>query len=586
MVSNPSASRNMAQPAQAGQFGLFEHLSKPLLPAQLEAIFADDILPAIGVKGAASDPRLEVVYGQAGSGKSTALQSAQARFGNQPTQVVVPDDMDCYLPNFNAAAKISPQRARDCARGHSTNWTYQLFDHGLEQGANVAVEAADQDVAAYYARCANDRGVPARLCVLATDPITSYTGVLQRYDRALERGTAGNCVIMTKEAHDSWYADIPSGVHRFETWQEFGRIIVQTRDGKEAYNNVLTDREGNGNYEWHAPAGALEALIEARNKPWSEDHKKWLSRTWKELIESPRLKADDFAKTLPLDKYHADVLTAIADRGDFDPAIVKKENSRSHAVQYQLRVKEEISSALRGNYAESPDLRDSFSKRLLDYSNGVDAVVRSNLEKSAGLALAEHKATVEARRTANGRGNVAASKRARDTSIPPPSPSELAEMMRVADAVEAQYRSQGDEGARASKRQRRDSFDSLDSDDEAAMVKLAEAAEAKHRADRAAEASPSKRQRRDSFDSLDSDDEAAMVKLADTAEAAYQAELDASAPANARMNPQPDREEDPTRGPGDVVDAVGDALEEEAKQARNRAARARGLDPHSEGRGR
>lgn len=501
------------------QSAAFQDLSKSLDPSALERIFNDEIAPALFPAGKAANPRLEVFYGQPGSGKTTFMREAAAVAG-EPTLVVNPDELKGYLPGFAAAAKISPQRARDRAQAHSADLAEKLAERALQQGAVVMVEATRPDELERYAELAERNRVPTTLNVMAVDRVTTYLRVLDRYDEALKSNTAGSCSIMTKEEHDAAYDVSASFVHQFETDNRFDRINVINPDGTKAYDNSLSGERGDPRRQWRQPARAVEALVEARNAPWSRDYSEQILTTSNGVHESRRLKKDEFGKTLPLRDYKLELRKAVYERGEFDPNDVTSGATALNAERYLIRVKEELLYSMKASREADAARRDDFARRINDFDRLIEARVDGALER-AGVEK---------------------------------------------DPL-------GSRASRGRKRAGRTVY--LNSEEAAAMERLIAGAAARGDVRDGRSGRPTKRQRSSSVDSgygADLELDAAAPNIAENRAGAGTA-IEASA-----QNSPPDREEDPTRSPGDVVDAVGDAFEEEGRRRGRDAATRRGLD--------
>jgi len=533
----------------------FQDLSRSLKPEELERIFADEILRALAPEGKAEKPRLEVFYGQPGSGKTTQMRAA-AKMAGEPVAAVDPDELKDYLPGFEAAAKISPQRARDRAEARSADLAARLAEYGLRHGAVVMVEASHPDQVERYAELAERNGVPATLNVMAVDRQTSYLRVLERYDRALQAETAGNCGIMSKKEHDAAYDVTASAVHRLETDKRFDRITVIGADGTHVYDNDLSGIRGDRERQWPAPARAVETLIETRNAPWSEEYRRQILRTSDRVHESRRLKADDFGKTLPFPNYKLELRKTVNERGEFDPENVTPKTTANvtalNAERYLIRVKEELLYSMKANREADVARRDDFVRRISGFDRGVEARVDDALER-AGVEK-------------DPLGSLASRDRKRTGRTVHLNSQEAAAMERLIAGAAARGDVRDGQSRQARKRQRRESFDLVDSDTEAELIRISDDFEASRRNGAADAKQPSKRQRRDSLESLDSATEADMLQLLQDVEAGLE------------PGKTPDREEDPTRSPGDMVDAIGDAFDEERKRAGRDAATRRGLD--------
>ncbi|MEY9785411.1 zeta toxin family protein [Sinorhizobium fredii] len=367
-------------------------------PASLELpdrlalqIYQEKIIPRLGVGGPPLErPTFVIVGGQQGSGKTTTLRQVAARFGDQPTQRIIVDDLMGYVPGYHEAARKNSHEAQRQVGSTPGQWGWQLMDRAIERRANVVLELAFPVAIADLAMIAKSNGYKTELHVIATDRRESWTAVLDRFDRALKAGDV-EARIVGRSEHENAYSRWPSAVLETENRRDIDRIEITRRDGTVIYSNQLIAK--NGRYEWEGPSRAFETLILERNRAVSMDDAKRINAVWDRLVSSPELVREP---SLDIPQLAVDRLRIRqfheSEGSRFDIFKAKPENTPKAASEWVGNFVEDMRRVKEGNLQTDAH---GFEQRFTGLVQTMKTRVESNLRESVSIA-------VESRQTSPG----------------------------------------------------------------------------------------------------------------------------------------------------------------------------------------
>ncbi|RWI46364.1 MAG: hypothetical protein EOR16_35685 [Mesorhizobium sp.] len=283
---------------------IFENFKSrgPLTMTERDArdIFYSKIVPQICAKERGPDhPTLIMVAGQPGSGKTTAIQRAELGLPEKQTQKVNGDNFDAFVPGYYERALEEPMHAATYAEDAGSGYFIRATTTRAElMRQNLVIERAAADGSEHTAYRFRRRGYRTELHIVATPHYQSWTGVLDRAERALRtQGHIGTNALIPRDAHDECYAGWARAVFNAEQQKQYDRVVIKRRGGEVMYDNQLV-RKRNGTTDWKYRPQGLEVLLRERHRPVSKTDAHQANETWDRIVESPHMHACLGSETL------------------------------------------------------------------------------------------------------------------------------------------------------------------------------------------------------------------------------------------------------------------------------------------------
>ncbi|MEU3407553.1 zeta toxin family protein [Streptomyces sp. NPDC006670] len=211
-----------------------------------------------------AQPVVVFVAGQAGSGKTLVMDLVHAALEKRGGAVRVERDAYKALhPDYQRFLAEDVRTAGVRVRRETYGWQAEVEARARAGRYDVVAEEALADPAGWLASVAAYRaaGYRVEVVALAVPEAVSQLGVLDRYLRLAEEGRAR---YVGWDNHDACAAALPSALANVEADHLADGVLVVRRDGQVLYANQLGP-EG----RWLRPAGAREALLAERSRPWS-----------------------------------------------------------------------------------------------------------------------------------------------------------------------------------------------------------------------------------------------------------------------------------------------------------------------------
>lgn len=249
-----------------------------------------------------ADPRLIVVGGQMGSGKSTAIERIRNdQDDRRPLVTIMPDELLNYVPGYDRAAREDSIKAQRDVGSTPQWWLLWLYERALAARADIVFEVAagDLETLRRIGQKARDIGYRTELKVLAAHEIESWHGVVGRYHRELCAGKVPRFV--ERENHEASYHTWPGTLAALDSREIlFDRI-------------ELLDVEGGHLKAWVSgePSRMVEEFILARAASLRPDKLASIVKSWETLVKSPELET-----ALPEMLFLADQRAAEEAKGD------------------------------------------------------------------------------------------------------------------------------------------------------------------------------------------------------------------------------------------------------------------------------
>ncbi|MFE7757200.1 zeta toxin family protein [Streptomyces sp. NPDC057429] len=228
-------------------------------------LLAKVIVPKLTAGAVAQEhPVVVFVAGQAGSGKTLVMDLVHAALEQRGGAVRL--DRDTYKtfhPHYGAFVAENVRTAGVRVRPETYCWQVEAEACARSSRFDVVSEEALADPAGWLATLTLYRAAGYRIEVvaLAVPEAVSQLGVLDRYPRLAEEGRAR---YVGWDNHDACAAALPKALADIEAGRLADRVVVVRRAGEVLYANELASAG-----RWRQPAGAREALLGERLRPWN-----------------------------------------------------------------------------------------------------------------------------------------------------------------------------------------------------------------------------------------------------------------------------------------------------------------------------
>lgn len=193
--------------------------------------FLERIAPRIDRLGHASDrPRLLMVGGQPGAGKSRALAHL-ASGSDTPLYAVVGDVLRQHHPDYDRLVNDDPVRMPTLTQAASAAWVRMSLEYARDKGISVAVEGTFRDATVSLGTAAHFRtaGFEVEVAALA---VPAWQSRLSTVARFVEDHSVGRAARWTPlEAHDAGYAGTLETFAKLAASGLTSRLLVLDRAG-------------------------------------------------------------------------------------------------------------------------------------------------------------------------------------------------------------------------------------------------------------------------------------------------------------------------------------------------------------------
>ncbi|NTA19676.1 zeta toxin family protein [Agrobacterium tumefaciens] len=352
-------------------------------------IFETQIIPAIGARGpSVAKPTFTVVCGQQGAGKSTLVRQIKSRTGGESTQRIIADDLNAYIPGNNAALLQGSHALERANSSAATEWYHQLFDRSITNRYNIILESCYPPN--HYASLldkARSNGYRTELNIIATDRITSFTAIHDRFERALANSFIASTVLPDVETHDHYYSIWPRVVLEVENYKTFDRIAIVRRDGETCYDNEQA-LASDGESTWGREPGALRALMDHRNRPLDERQQHWVNSVWERLRQSVAFAQHPDSARLPIASYQSAIATRLREHSDLSSFEIRPEYMREFSNKFSWNLKRDISFVVnrksKGGEFREDAFEELFCERITAVHHSLQEAITAQFESAIG----------------------------------------------------------------------------------------------------------------------------------------------------------------------------------------------------------
>lgn len=209
------------------------------------------------------NPRLIIVVGQPGSGKSTVIGLSVGEFPDENVALINGDENRQNHPNFKQIMEQDEKKMAEHTDPLSRYLTKQAFDEARENNYNIVFEGTlrQREPISETLKEAKEQGYQTTLKVLAVNESTSVSRIFGRYER--DRARDGFARYTEIQAHDAAYKQMPENLEHLVKEKLVDRVEVYNADGKQLHS---FERDERG--EWsQAPENIRSAVEQERERP-------------------------------------------------------------------------------------------------------------------------------------------------------------------------------------------------------------------------------------------------------------------------------------------------------------------------------
>ncbi|ODR88796.1 zeta toxin family protein [Sinorhizobium alkalisoli] len=294
-----------------------------LSPDRNEKIFQKDILRDYLPEGMgrSEQPRLILIGGQPGAGKTTVLTASHHELAQSgPTIRIVGDDLRSYHPQFLAFQRQDPETASQFTQGDAGRWTEKLLSVAAERQVNIVFETTMRtpENVARVIEVARHAGYAVEVRAVAVNPRVSWQANHYRFEEMLHAGLAAR--IPPQHVHDAAIDGLRVSLGKIESEHLVDRVQLRTRGGSVIYDNERPDDQ------WtHRPSGRL-ALEREQSRPMTPGELQRFADDWHHVLA--RMEARSVSK---------DRIAAVEIRAQEDVAHLLAQRREAEGTQSKRR---------------------------------------------------------------------------------------------------------------------------------------------------------------------------------------------------------------------------------------------------------
>lgn len=300
------------------------HDRRFLLPDdQVRRIFVELIQPVLLPPDATpqQNPKMVLLTGQPGAGKSSAMKSIRKDFGRDRRPVAVSaDDFRSFFPNYlKLVGELGSMRVNEEVQEYARQWRDMAVDYLVSMRADIIMErglnkrSTAKAVLAKFAEAPEGQR-PYRVegALLATSRGVSRQNMLTRFQVSLEQSGYGR--YPGDDLHDRRDDHLPTVADWFDAEPTVAAVAIYLQGADTAVDRNYRDESG----EWVSPVSTRDALVFHRNarlslaasREWLLQHaslsarmdERWqpsLARAWNDIQPSLAPDATRLQTTLP-----------------------------------------------------------------------------------------------------------------------------------------------------------------------------------------------------------------------------------------------------------------------------------------------
>lgn len=217
-------------------------------------------------------PKLIVVVGQLGSGKTSLIENVSHGLEDRGGAVMIQsDDLERFHPLYRKLHEADDLQAHEITRQESIKWREMLVEDVIARRYNAVYESAAANIAGLAATIQrfHEKGYEVEVRALAVKPMRSRLSMIERFVYGRLREGFGRR--RSPEEHD-------------ETYDGSGEVVRMVESGKiPADSLVLYDRDDvlfenrrGSDGQWNEPATGWETMEQARNRDLTPEEQREL----------------------------------------------------------------------------------------------------------------------------------------------------------------------------------------------------------------------------------------------------------------------------------------------------------------------
>lgn len=227
----------------------------------------------------AAHPRVVIMGGQPGSGKSKLLEASRDLFPDGNVVVINGDELRAYHPKSNEIFKMDDKRYAERTDADTRVWTKRAFDQAIESRLNIIFESTMREPGPISdtMKRLRDEGYQLTAKIVATNERMSKTGIYLRYET--QKAAKGHGRFTSQDSHDAGYRGMPETVQFIEQNKLVDRLEVYNRDGHLLWDNELKVNE------WQKEPNARHIIEAEREREPTEKELRGLRADWDRIDE-------------------------------------------------------------------------------------------------------------------------------------------------------------------------------------------------------------------------------------------------------------------------------------------------------------
>jgi predicted ABC-type ATPase len=248
---------------------------------QHEEIFLEILKGMLSATELQKNPRIVILGGQPGSGKSKLTDIAREFFFNdQPVAVINGDDYRVLHPKAQEIFNLYDKRFAEMTDPDVRAWTPRLLGAAIQGKRDIIFEATmrNREPLMSTINYLKENGYTIDVMVMAVHERVSRAGIVKRYENQKAKGGIARWTPF--EAHDEAYGNMPETAEAIENQSPIDSIRVYNRAGEVLYSNERESGVLKPTLPW---LNAKAAILRERDRPLSMSEERLLKENIKDI---------------------------------------------------------------------------------------------------------------------------------------------------------------------------------------------------------------------------------------------------------------------------------------------------------------
>lgn len=225
------------------------------------------------------EPRLAIIVGQPGAGKSTIVNQIAETFGNKNVPLIIDmDELRIYHPFDREIFSAHPFLYDDITGRAAGKWNSRLLDMARQNKYETIYQTtlAKKFFAEKIIQEYGSQGYEVSLHCLSVPSKLSILGIYNRFENSFTTGETPRWVDIPY--HDIAYVEFPVNAQDFEKSLPLSAVMAYRRDGKIIYNNERNDAD------WVRTPDVRAVIERDRSRRWGQKQKDAQAKNWEEIV--------------------------------------------------------------------------------------------------------------------------------------------------------------------------------------------------------------------------------------------------------------------------------------------------------------